>query len=171
MTLSSLVLKVFSDEGTGQTIPVFQQPHSKHHLFLMFKWNFPCFSMCPLPLVFSLSTENIPSVFFTPSSIKNLQMLMSPLTLLSWRLNTPSSLSVLMQIVYIRSPSHQIFFPNVQMGYPMFQFVIFCLLSSHWKILRSLLLRLTFPIRCLYTLLRTCSSKAKQPQFSQPLLI
>lgn len=94
MTLSSLVLKVFSDGGTGQTIPVFQQPHSKRHLFLMFKWNFPCFNMCPLPLVFSLSTENIPSVFFTPSSIKNLQMLMSPLTLLSWRLNTPSSLSL-----------------------------------------------------------------------------
>lgn len=65
MTLSSWVLKVFSDGGsTGQAIPVFQQSHGKNHLFLMFKWNFLCFNMCPLPLDLSLSTEKILSQSF-----------------------------------------------------------------------------------------------------------
>jgi len=39
----------------GQPVPVFHTLKVKK-FFLMFTWNFLCFSLCPLPLVLSLGT-------------------------------------------------------------------------------------------------------------------
>ena len=49
----------------GQPVPVLRHPQ----IFLMFRWNFPCISLCLLPLVLSLgTTENslAPSSWYPP---------------------------------------------------------------------------------------------------------
>jgi len=49
----------------GQSVPGLHHPQSE--FFLMFRWNFLCFSLCPLPLVLSLdTTEEKMLVYLNP---------------------------------------------------------------------------------------------------------
>uniref|UniRef100_A0A8B9QH24 Glycoprotein endo-alpha-1,2-mannosidase n=2 Tax=Apteryx owenii TaxID=8824 RepID=A0A8B9QH24_APTOW len=93
-------------------VSMFSYPCSKE-VFLMFKWNFLCFSLCPLPLILSLGTTEkslAPSSLDPP--IRYLYLLIRiSLSLLFSRLNRPSSLS---------------FFSYKQCSSPLIVFVALC---------------------------------------------
>lgn len=51
----SWVLTTFKDGVSGHSIPVFDHLTTQK-LFVVFKWNFQCSSLCPFPLVLMLDT-------------------------------------------------------------------------------------------------------------------
>lgn len=82
---------------SGQHIPWEHVCHShRKKLFLIYRWQFLCFSLCLLPLVLSLGTneENlVPSSWHL--SVRHLYALVRfPLSCLFSRLNRPNSLSL-----------------------------------------------------------------------------
>ena len=93
-TLSRRILNI-SREGDSTTSlgNLFQcsVTHRVKKFFLMFRWNFLCFILCPLLLVLSLgTTEESGPILLTPT----LQIFItSTFSLVFFRLNKPSSLS------------------------------------------------------------------------------
>lgn len=81
---------------SGKSVSVLSHLHSKEFI-LVFRWNFLCISLCPLPLILLLSTTKYSpnSILLTPS-LQYLQILIkSPFSShLSLRLNRHNFLSL-----------------------------------------------------------------------------
>lgn len=92
---------------TSQSVPVFNHPYSKRSLFIMFKHNFLCFSLCPVLLVPSLGAMEkslaVHSLLPPHQAVKGIdKILLSPLFP---RLSSPASASAhVMNVPVLSSP-------------------------------------------------------------------